>query len=664
LPLTPGTRLGIYEITVLLGEGGMGQVYRATDTTLSQVAIKILPDAFAANPERLARFEREAKMLASLNHPNIAAIYAVDKSGGLHALVMELVEGDDLSQRISRSAIPLDEALPIAKQIAEALEAAHEQGIIHRDLKPANIKVRADGTVKVLDFGLAKAMEPTGAMAASNSMSPTITIPAMTQAGIILGTAAYMSPEQARGRTVDKRADIWAFGCVLYEMLTGRPAFSKGTSTADILAAILEREPEWKALPAAVPSTVARLLRRCLEKDPRRRLRDIGDIRLDLDEASTAPPVNVTRRAPGRAIVRSLVTAAILVALAVIAFAIRSLTRVATVPQPTMRFTLVPPVDQPFSLSEADRDFVISRDGTRLVYVSGNDGKLMVRAIDRLDAVRLGNVTGARSPFLSPDGQWVGFFVGVSSTELKKISMTGGPAISLCRGPGGARGAAWGQDDTIVFSTQAGKLLRVPASGGEPTVLSTPDSARGETGHIFPSFLPGGQTVLFTLTNVGDPLDNGQIVALDLKTGRRKVLLSGGSQPEYVETGYLVYGVTGALRAVRFNPATLDVMGDPVLVVDHVTTIATTGAGEFSLSASGALVYLPGGVIGTARSLVWVDRDGREEPVGAPPRMYSYSRISPDGSRVALELRDLPRLANRERHLDFDDDGHRPAILQ
>jgi len=664
LPLTPGTRLGIYEITVLLGEGGMGQVYRATDTTLSQVAIKILPDAFAANPERLARFEREAKMLASLNHPNIAAIYAVDKSGGLHALVLELVEGDDLSQRISRSAIPLDEALPIAKQIAEALEAAHEQGIIHRDLKPANIKVRADGTVKVLDFGLAKAMEPTGAMAASNSMSPTITTPAMTQAGIILGTAAYMSPEQARGRTVDKRADIWAFGCVLYEMLTGRPAFSKGTSTADILAAILEREPEWKALPAAVPSTVARLLRRCLEKDPRRRLRDIGDIRLDLDEASTAPPVNVTRRAPGRAIVRSLVTAAILVALAVIAFAIRSLTRVATVPQPTMRFTLVPPVDQPFSLSEADRDFVISRDGTRLVYVSGNDGKLMVRAIDRLDAVRLGNVTGARSPFLSPDGQWVGFFVGVSSTELKKISMTGGPAISLCRGPGGARGAAWGQDDTIVFSTQAGKLLRVPASGGEPTVLSTPDSARGETGHIFPSFLPGGQTVLFTLTNVGDPLDNGQIVALDLKTGRRKVLLSGGSQPEYVETGYLVYGVTGALRAVRFNPATLDVMGDPVLVVDHVTTIATTGAGEFSLSASGALVYLPGGVIGTARSLVWVDRDGREEPVGAPPRMYSYSRISPDGSRVALELRDLPRLANRERHLDFDDDGHRPAILQ
>ena len=643
----------------------MGQVYRATDTTLSrQVAIKILPDAFAANPERLARFEREAKMLASLNHPNIAAIYAVDKSGGLHALVMELVEGDDLSQRISRSAIPLDEALPIAKQIAEAHEAAHEQGIIHRDLKPANIKVRADGTVKVLDFGLAKAMEPTGAMAASNSMSPTITIPAMTQAGIILGTAAYMSPEQARGRTVDKRADIWAFGCVLYEMLTGRPAFSKGTSTADILAAILEREPEWKALPAAVPSTVARLLRRCLEKDPRRRLRDIGDIRLDLDEASTAPPVNVTRRAPGRAIVRSLVTAAILVALAVIAFAIRSLTRVATVPQPTMRFTLVPPVDQPFSLSEADRDFVISRDGTRLVYVSGNDGKLMVRAIDRLDAVRLGNVTGARSPFLSPDGQWVGFFVGVSSTELKKISMTGGPAISLCRGPGGARGAAWGQDDTIVFSTQAGKLLRVPASGGEPTVLSTPDSARGETGHIFPSFLPGGQTVLFTVTNVGDPLDNGQIVALDLKTGRRKVLLSGGSQPEYVETGYLVYGVTGALRAVRFNPATLEVMGDPVSVVDHVTTMATTGASEFSLSASGALVYLPGGVIGTARSLVWVDRDGREEPVGAPPRMYSYSRISPDGSRVALELRDLPRLANRERHLDFDDDGHRPAILQ
>jgi len=623
----------------------MGEVYRARDTKLERnVALKILPEAFAHDTDRLARFQREAKTLASLNHPHIAAIYGLEESGGVSALVMELVEGDDLSQRIARGAIPLDEALSIAKQIADGLEAAHERGIIHRDLKPANIKVRADGTVKVLDFGLAKAIEPTGAMAVSNSMSPTITTPAMTQAGMILGTAAYMSPEQLRGRTVDKRSDIWAFGCVLFEMLTGRPTYSKGASTADILASILEREPEWKALPAAVPSTVARLLRRCLEKDPRRRLRDIGDVRLDLDEASTAVPVDATRRVPAWAMFGGLAMAAVtLVALAMIAFSIRALTRVAAVPQPTIRLTLVPPVDRPLLLSEADRDFVISRDGTRLVYVSGSDRKLMVRAIDRLDAVPLGNVTGARNPFLSPDGQWVGFFVGVSSTELKKISMTGGPAISLCRSSGGARGAAWGQDNTIVFSTSAGKLLRVPASGGEPTVLSTPDSARGETGHIFPSFLPGGQTILFTVTSVGDPLGNGQIVALDLKTGLRKLLVSGGSQPEFVETGYLVYGIPGALRAVRFNAATLDVMGEPVSVVDDVTTMATTGASEFSLSASGALVYLPGGVLGAARSLVWVDRHGREEPVGAPPRMYAYSRISPDGSRVALELRDQER---------------------
>ena len=280
MALTPGTRLGVYEITAQIGEGGMGQVYRGTDTTLGrQVAIKILPDAFASDSERLARFEREAKTLASLNHPHIAAIYGFEKSAGMHALVMELVEGDDLSQRIAQGPIPLDEALPIAKQIAEALEAAHEQGIIHRDLKPANIKVRPDGTVKVLDFGLAKAMEPTGVASPSVSQSPTITTPAMTQAGMILGTAAYMSPEQARGKPVDKRADIWAFGCVVYEMLTGHAVFA-GTTVSDTIAAILGREPEWSALPSATPAPIRRLLHRCLQKDATRRLRDIGDARV------------------------------------------------------------------------------------------------------------------------------------------------------------------------------------------------------------------------------------------------------------------------------------------------------------------------------------------------------------------------------------------------
>jgi serine/threonine protein kinase len=652
LALTPGTRLGVYEITALIGEGGMGQVYRATDTRLKrQVAIKILPQALAADHDRRARSQREAEVLASLNHPHIAAIYGLEETGGTTALVMELVEGDDLSQRIARGAIPLDEALPIAKQIAEALEAAHERGIVHRDLKPANIKIAPGGVVKVLDFGLAKAMA-----AVANEETETTDTGAMTahgtREGLVLGTPAYMSPEQARGQAVDKRTDIWAFGCVLYEMVTGEHAFP-GATVSDTIAAILHREPDWTTLPPNLPASVRRVLERCLSKDLRKRLRDIGDARVDLDESlappSTTGPAGARQSRPGavRWTAGLFATSAIAIAAALAGARFSSrpagVSHATAVPQPTVRLTLVPPVDRPLWLSEADRDFVISRDGTRLVYVSGSDRELMTRAIDRLDAVRLGNVTGARSPFISPDGKWVGFFVGVSNTEVKKISMTGGPAMSLGRAPGGARGGAWGQDDTIVFATQVGKLLRVPASGGEITVLSTPDSARGETGHLFPSFLPGGQTILLTVTHVGDPLDNGQIVALDLKTGRRTLLLSGGSQPEYVEAGYLVYGVAGALRAVRFNAATLDVMGEPVSVVNDVATIATTGAGEFSLSASGVLVYLPGGTLGAARSLVWVDRQGHEEPVSAPPRMYAYARISPDGSRVALELRDQER---------------------
>jgi len=631
--LLTGQRIGVYEIRALIGAGGMGEVYRAHDTRLGRdVAIKILPRAFTADPDRLARFEREARMLASLNHPNIAAIYGFEESNGVRALVLELVEGETLADKLSTGGLPFATALAIARQIAEALDAAHEKGIIHRDLKPANVKITPQAIVKVLDFGLAKLAEPTGDAAETAAVTS-----GRTHAGALLGTAAYMSPEQARGQTLDKRTDIWAYGCVLYEMLTGQSAFS-GASIADILADVLGREPDWNALPGTVPSTIVRLLHRCLEKDSGRRLRDIGDVRLDLEDASPAPPVRVTPRVSGA--MKAVVVAATLLTVSAIALSIRTLTRVAPASPPTMRLTLVPPSDRPFSLSEADRDFAISRDGNRLVYVSGSDSELILRAIDRNDAVRIGNVTGARSPFLSPDGQWVGFFVGVSNTELKKISITGGPAISLARVPGGARGATWGQDDTIVFSTSQGRLLRVQASGGEPAVLSTPDSALGETGHIFPSFLPSGQTIVFAVIHRGDPVENTQIVALDLKTGRRKLLLSGGSQPEYVEPGYLVYVAGGSILAARFNAASLDVIGEPVSVVDHVTTNATTGSAEFSLSASGTLVYLPGGVLGTARSLVWVDRQGREETIGVPPRMYTYSRISPDGHRAAVELRD------------------------
>ena len=645
MPLSPGTRLGVYDITAPIGEGGMGQVYRAMDTTLGrQVAIKILPDAFASDPERMARFEREAKTLAALNHPHIAAIYGFEKSGSTHALVMELVEGDDLSQRIARGAIPLDEALPIAKQIAEALEAAHEQGIIHRDLKPANIKVRPDGTVKVLDFGLAKAMEPAAGSSPSISMSPTLSMHA-TQAGIILGTAAYMAPEQARGKTVDKRADIWAFGIVVFEMVTGRRAF-EGDDISVTLASVLMKDPDWSALPPALPSGLRRLLAACLKKDPKARMRDIGEARQRIEElisgapdempiAVVAQPASVPRRRS--AVVASLT---LLVGAAVAVIAMWALTRTAPAKVQPMRFALVPPAAQALAVSGFDRDLVLSADGTHLVYVAGTDAQVMVRAIDQLDATPLRGITGARTPFLSPDGRWVGFFTGAAG-EIRKVSIAGGPALPLCPTVGAPRGASWGPDDTIIFATgdPSTGLLRVAAAGGEPKVLTTPDPAHGEVDHLFPSVLPNGRAVLFTITASG-PIDTAQVAVLDLTTGHYKTLIHGGSQAEYVDPGYLVYAVAGTLRAVRFDPVKLEVVSDPVPVVESVTTQAT-GAAEFNVSRTGALVYVPGGATGVNRSLVWVTRQGHEDPIAAaPPRAYVQPRLSPDGTRVAVYIND------------------------
>ena len=640
----------------------MGQVYRATDTKLKrQVAIKIVPPSLAADADRLARFQREAEVLASLNHPNIAGIYGLEESGGLTALVMELVEGEDLSQRINRGAIPLDEALPIAKQIAEALEAAHEQGIIHRDLKPANIKVRADGTVKVLDFGLAKAIEQAGTAGQAGgagrdvSRSPTITSPAMTQAGMLLGTAAYMSPEQARGKSVDKRADIWGFGAVLFEIVTGKRAFP-GEDITDTIVWVVSKEPDWSALPVPTPVGLRRLLGRCLKKDAKARMRDIGEARLQIEDLLSGGPEEMAPAASGiasppmaakRRPIIAIASVTLLVGAAVLA------TWALTPPAPgklqPMRFAIVPTAAHPLQI-QAGANLALSPDGTHLVYVS-RDGQLMVRAIEQLDAVPLGGITDARSPFFSPDGRWVGFSTGGvrgNGGELKKVSITGGPPLSLCRYQGVPRGASWGPDDTIVFATNDTNsgLLRVSAAGGEPTVLTTPDAAHGEADHWFPSVLPGGRAVLFTIKAPGAN-DAGQVAVLDLTTGQRTILIRGGSQAEYFDLstrskpgGYLVYALAGALRAVRFDPETRTVGNDPVPIVEQVFN-QEANVKVFSVSRQGALVYVGGGTTApAARSLVWVTRHGQEAQITAPLRAYQSLRLSPDGTRVALGISD------------------------
>ena len=483
MALSPGTRLGHYDVTALLGEGGMGQVWQATDTQLNrQVALKILPDAFAADPDRLARFTREAQILASLNHPNIAAIYGIEESEGTRALVLELVEGPTLADRIRQGPIPLDEALPIAKQIAEALEAAHEAGVIHRDLKPANIKVREDGTVKVLDFGLAKAFQPEAGSDGA-SMSPTISLTAAaTQMGMVIGTAAYMAPEQAKGKVVDKRADVWAFGAVLYEMLTGQRPFT-GKDISDTLAAVLRIDADFDALPATTPPRLRQVLKACLQKEPKDRVRDIGDVALAMNGTFDTPvpetPSSVTplrlqlwqRPAPALGI---LVTA-----LLVIGFAVWTVMRPAIVAPDLMRFVIAPPDTAPLTFTLAWRDVAISPDGTRVVYTGGTAGapQLNLRPIEQVVGAPLRGGTGG-DPFVSPDGEWVGFHGGTFSsarTTLQKVSMFGGPPVTLGESSNPIFGASWGADDQIIFGTNGAGLFRVSGGGGEPEPLTTLD---------------------------------------------------------------------------------------------------------------------------------------------------------------------------------------------
>jgi serine/threonine-protein kinase len=633
--LAAGTRIGAYEIVAPLGAGGMGEVYRARDAKLNrEVAIKVLLPAVTNDPERVVRFSREAQMLAALNHQNIAHIHGLEHSEGVRALVMELVEGPTLADRIAQGAIGLDDALPIAKQIAEALEAAHGLGIIHRDLKPANIKIRADGTVKVLDFGLAKALDPAGA-------APTVSIHA-TEAGLILGTAAYMAPEQARGKVVDKRADIWAFGCVLYEMLTGLRAFA-GAELSDTVAFVLTKGPDWTALPAITPAPIRRLLRRCLEKDRTQRLADIADARLEIDEVLTAPAsdsmtaVSVVTPVRHARWQRALpwAIAAILGVAWVLLLGRWAPWRTTPLLAP-QRLSVELGVDG--TLPTTDAAFVLSPDGTLLGFVArtaGRSSQLYVRRLDQLTATPLNGTDGASSPFFSPDGQWVAFFADL---KLKKVPVTGGAVVTLADASGNPRGGWWAEDGTIVFApSHRSGLMRVTSVGGQAQPLTM--LAEGEITHRFPQMLPDGAAVLYTAsTNVNIGAD-ATLVVQPLPSGERTIVQRGGYFGRYVASGHIVYIQNGTLFAIPFDRQRLAVTGPAGRAIDGVRSDAGRGSAQFALSQLGTFVYLRGENPFSARPMAWMDRTGTIAALRATPADWSNPEFSPDGQRIAMDIR-------------------------
>jgi serine/threonine-protein kinase len=651
-----GQSIGPYQISALIGTGGMGEVYRAHDTKLNRlVALKVLPERFALDPDRSARFTREAHLLAALNHPNIADIYGLEESNGAQALVLELVDGPTLADRIAHGPISLNEALTIARQIADALEAAHDKGIIHRDLKPANIKIAGNGVVKVLDFGLARMWD--GAPQAALSASPRLTVTDVN-GGAVLGTPAYMSPEQARGQPLDRRTDLWAFGCVLYEMLTGRAAFA-GDTVSDTLVAILEREPDLTMLPVASPPPIRRLLRRCFEKDRRRRLADMADARLDIDDAlsgaDTDAPVTVsTPRMPAPLTWASLLLLSGLAAAAMVAWATRP---ASTHPETTRSILSVAPTGEtsapnPLGVRPTRTAIALSPDGKTLVFGAtwGGSLQLYARAMDQLTASSIAGTSGGGNPFFSPDGQSVGF---LANGELRKVPLAGGPAVTLCQAAT-IFGASWGDDGNIVFAMERnGGLWRVPASGGTPEALTTRQP--GEYSHRLPHMLPGSRAVIYTILKGPNRWDDAQIVARSLETGQQTVLVTGGADGRYVSTGHLVYLRMGTLMAVPFDPVRLAVNGGATGVVEDVmqaarrgaSYLANTLAGQFTVSNTGALVYLTGGAVAADdRSLAWVDRRGTSLAMPVPPRSYRTPRVSPDGQRVAVSTLGPPRVWN------------------
>jgi serine/threonine-protein kinase len=689
-PVVVGTQFGPYRVESLLGAGGMGAVYRATDTVLGrQVAIKILPTDVAADPEWVARFRREAQALAALNHPNIGAIYGFEaldgRTGSAIGLVLELVEGATLAEKLIAGPLPVAETLAIAQQIAEALDAAHQRGVVHRDLKPGNIKVRDDGTVKVLDFGLATVAPSENAderrvdVARRDSSASPIITPAITTTGIILGTAAYMSPEQANGNAVTRTTDIWAFGCVLYEMLSGRVPFS-GDSATDTLALIVRDEPDFGLLPSTTPQPIRALLRHCLHKDQRRRWPDAGSLRIAIEDARNAPTgvatrAELTRPSNWR---RTIVSVFVVVAAALSPFGAWRLARqeppravarvlVGVSPASQIARTLELPNARPFRSAIA-----LSPDGQSLAFIGAlPDGpkdasrspaasvsvartrvrQLYLRRMDQLQATAIEGTEWAESPFFSPDGQWIGFWQAASDTlqsgELKKVPLAGGPIVTICRTALPA-GFSWGPNGRIIFANHAGGgLWQVADAGGTPEALTTPDPTNGELSHRLPHVLPDGSAVLFTIQRSPGGWDDTQIAVRSLATGEQKLLAEGGADARYVTSGHVVYARLGTLLAQPFDATRLQVTGKPVGVIDGVMhdvnspfTIGNSGAAQFSVASNGTLAYLPGGAAPEGDYIpVWVDRSGVDIEVGIPSRSVAgRPRMSPDGRRIAFPV--------------------------
>ena len=640
MSLSQGTKIGPYTVGGLIGQGGMGEVYRARDTKLDRdVALKVLPEAFTSDPDRLARFEREAKVLASLNHPNIGSIYGLEEAEGVKALVLELVEGPTLADRIKQGAIPIDEALPIARQIADALEAAHERGVIHRDLKPANIKVKDDGLVKVLDFGLAKALQP-DASDLNLSMSPTISLTAAaTQMGMVLGTAAYMSPEQASGKAVDKRADVWAFGVVLYEMLTGTRPFV-GDDVSKTLARVIDREPDWSALPKNTPVVLGSYLRICLEKNPKKRIRDIGDVRLVMEGAfettigtSAAPATETSLRVGQRPVSLVLGGLALLLVGGGIVWSILagSVSQSTTTPR---RFTITLPASDTLPTG-IGTIVALSPDGRTLVYGASRDGnqQLYRRAIDEFTATPIAGTEGGREPAISPDGEWLIYRVGTGGAgrSMRKVPLRGGPVQTLVELPQPYRGTDWRADDQILMAlNDSYGLMQVPESGGEASVVATPEEG---TRFAYPQVLPGADAILVTVTtafSVDVRPSTGDLHAL--VRGEQRLVLPDAAAGRVLSSGHLVFLRSGALWAVPFDTNRLEILSTPVPVVEGVRLDMSLAA-QFTVSNDGSLAYVPRGTSGE-RELLSIDQNGVETRILTG--QFETLDLSPDGRRVVL----------------------------